>query len=71
MAKGVEVECPEPLVELYMRDEGRDKDVDVPQRDSDYYPPFSDNRYKGLIYWWTFGELRADPDQLGRYVRGW
>jgi hypothetical protein len=50
---------------------GGDKDKLVPQSDEDYYPPLSDNRYKGLIYWWTFGEQRADPEQLARYVSCW
>ncbi len=54
-----------------MSDAGRDKQAVVSRRDPQYYPPISDNRYKGLIYWWTFGELRADPQQVARYVRSW
>ena len=49
----------------------RERDVIDPRSDGEYYPPFSDNRYKGLIYWWTFGELRGDPEQLARYISQW
>lgn len=45
--------------------------VTIPDGEDGYYPPISDNRYKGLIFWWTFGELRGDPDQLARYVSRW
>jgi len=49
----------------------RDRNLIGPHADDDYYPPHSDNRYKGLIYWWTFGEHRADPEQLARYISQW
>ncbi len=54
-----------------MSNGGRDNGVVVPRLDGEYYPPLSDNRYKGLIYWWTFSELRANPEQLVRYIHGW
>ena len=47
------------------------KHIVLPSSDDDYYPPISDNSYEGLIFWWTFGELRSDPEQLTRYTSAW